>query len=86
MTNGQNQPTLQHYVAEMVALESQIEAQLDQFVGDAPDHPGAAMALRRFHRTAKAQHDALQTRLLSISGSGSYSGAGLVKLLVGQRG
>lgn len=75
MSDNQYQLTVQQYVREMVALESQIEELLDRRSGEVRDHPGATAAVQRFHTMVKSQRDALQSHL---QGSGYDGGAAML--------
>ena len=73
MANDQNRPTLQQYVEDMVALESQIEAMLARSSQAVMAHPSTTAAVGRFHLMVKGQRDALRAHLQSIGSNGGSS-------------
>ena len=62
MGNGQNSDRLGQLVADMVALEHQIEGAFDQWLQKVQGHAEGAMVLRRFQTVVKDQREALQAR------------------------
>lgn len=58
---------LQQHLASLVALESQLEADLDETLEHEIEHAQAAAALTRLHATVKGQHTALEARLKTIA-------------------
>lgn len=68
MVDERFQSRLRQYVADMVALESQIEEAFKWWVKEASAHPEAAEAVKGFHATVKGHGAALQARLRSIGG------------------
>ena len=62
---------LRQYVADMVALEGQIEAALDRRRSEVSGHPEATHAVKRFHAMVKSQKEAMETRLQSMDGAES---------------
>lgn len=69
MSTKQARNQLPQWVAEMVALESQIEKALEQRLEEVKAHAEAGRAVSRLHTTVKGQREALQARLRSIGGS-----------------
>lgn len=56
-------------LADMVALEAQMQRLLAEHAEDVRGHPGAEAALKRFRAMADDQRDALRARLSTIHGS-----------------
>jgi hypothetical protein len=71
MSTKQDRNQLPQWVADMVALESQIEEALEQRREEVKAHAEAGRSVSRFHTTVIGQLEALQARLLSIGGSPS---------------
>jgi ferritin-like metal-binding protein YciE len=63
--------TVQQYVGDMLALETQIEEAIDRQLKAVAPHPRAAEAVKRFHDLAKGQRDALKAHLRFLGGSES---------------
>jgi len=68
MGNGQNSDRLQQLVADMVALEHQIEEAFVQWLLEVQGHAEAAEAIRRFQTMVKGQREALEACLERIGG------------------
>ena len=68
MADDQRRGALRHYVAEMLAVEGDIEAALDQLPAVVGAHPEAAAAVGRFHATARDQREALRAALAGLGG------------------
>ena len=69
MGNGQSSDRLQQLVADMVAVERQIEEALVQWLPEVQGHTEAAEAIRRFQTMVKGQREALEACLQRIGGS-----------------
>ena len=74
MGNGQNSDRLQQIVADMVALEIQIEDALVRWLPQVQGYEEAALAVKRFQTMAKGQRDALEACLKRVGGSEMDSG------------
>jgi hypothetical protein len=60
--------TLRKYVAEMVALEGDLEVALDHQLEKVQAHPQAASVVRRFREMAGSQREALEAHLRRLGG------------------
>jgi hypothetical protein len=60
--------TLRRQVAEIVALESDIERALEHQQGKVQAHPEAAAVVRRFREMASTQREALEAHLERLGG------------------
>ena len=60
--------TLRKYVAEMVALEGDLEVALDHQLEKVQAHPRAAAVVRRFREMAGSQREALEAHLGRLGG------------------
>ncbi len=68
MADERVQSRLRQHVADMVALENQIEEAFQWWLKEASVHPETAKAVKGFHATAKGHGEALQARLQGIGG------------------
>ncbi len=66
-----DQTGLRPYIAELAALEQQIEAVLHRLVDAVSVHPDAAVAVRHFQEVVGSQRKTLQARLEAIEGIAS---------------
>ncbi len=78
MGKGHNSDRLGQLVADMVALEHQIEGAFDQWLQSVQGHADAAMALGLFQTMVKEQRQALRARLEAIGGSDSNSANSII--------
>lgn len=66
--DGRHERTLRKYVAEMVALEGDLEVALDHQLEKVQAHPRAASVVRRFREMAGSQREALEAHLGRLGG------------------
>ena len=75
MGNGQNSDRLQQLVADMLAVERQIEGAFIQWLAEMQGHPDAAVAISRFQTMVKGQREALEACLQRIGSGETGSGS-----------
>ena len=75
MGNGQNSDKLQQLVADMVAVERQIEEAFIQWLVEVQGHTEAAEAIGRFQTMVKGQRETLEACLQRIGGGETGSGS-----------
>ena len=73
MGKGQNPDRLQQLVADMLALERQIEEAFVQWLREVQGHPEAFETVRRFQTMVKGHREALESCLQGIGSSGPGS-------------
>ena len=74
MSNAQNANRLQQLVADMLAIERQIEESFARWLTEVQEHAEAAEAVRRFKTMAEGQREAWEACLKRIGGSETGSG------------
>ena len=67
MTSPYDANRLHTQLAKMIALEAAIEEQLGELIDEVPIHASVTAVLRDFQAMARAQRQALETRLRKIA-------------------